>query len=59
MEKFAEKQLNSATSGSANTSSKNKERKAKQAAKDEPLPQYVEETPSGEKKSWLISCPLR
>lgn len=50
MEKFAEKQLNSATSGSANTSSKNKERKAKQAAKDEPLPQYVEETPSGEKK---------
>ena len=34
--------------------SKSKEKKAKQeATKDEPLPEYVEETPPGEKKSML------
>ena len=59
MEKFAEKQLNSAISSSANTTSKNKEKKAKQAQKDEPVPQYVEETPPGEKKSLSISHRLR
>ncbi|MCJ1228351.1 Valine--tRNA ligase, mitochondrial [Toensbergia leucococca] len=47
--KFAEKQ--SKTSGPTTALSKNKEKKAKQeATKDEPLPEYVEETPPGEKK---------
>ncbi|KAI9698483.1 MAG: Valine--tRNA ligase, mitochondrial [Candelina mexicana] len=48
--KFAEKQnktLNAAPSAAA----KSKEKKAKaEAAKEEPLPEYVEETPSGQKK---------
>lgn len=50
--KFAEKQAKSVTGPSAPAASKNKEKKAKQeAAKEEPLPEYVEETPPGEKKS--------
>lgn len=51
--KFAEKKAKTATAPSAApTASKTKEKKAKSdAAKDEPLPEYVEETPPGEKKS--------
>ena len=50
--KFAEKQSKSASSSAAPLPSKSKEKKAKQdAAKDDPLPKYVEETPKGEKKS--------
>lgn len=49
--KFAEKQkktLNAAPAAAA----KSKEKKAKaETAKEEPLPEYVEETPPGQKKS--------
>ena len=50
--KFAEKQMKSLNNEAAPTVSKNKEKKAKQqAAKEDPLPDYKEETPVGEKKS--------
>ena len=50
--KFAEKQAKTVNGSAAPAPSKSKEKKAKQeAAKEEPLPEYVEETPLGEKKS--------
>lgn len=48
MKKFQEKQ---ATKPAVPAPSKTKEKKAKADSKDEPLPEYVEETPPGEKKS--------
>ena len=48
MKKFQEKQ---ATKPAALVPSKTKEKKAKADSKEEPLPEYVEETPPGEKKS--------
>jgi valyl-tRNA synthetase len=49
--KFAEKQAKTTTAPAA-APSKTKEKKAKtDAAKDEPLPKYMEETPEGQKKS--------
>ncbi|KAI9680110.1 MAG: hypothetical protein M1817_005127 [Caeruleum heppii] len=50
--KFAEKKLKTANAGEKAGSSKTQEKKAKQnATKDEPLPEYVEDTPVGQKKS--------
>ncbi|MCJ1252736.1 hypothetical protein MMC24_000542 [Lignoscripta atroalba] len=50
-EKQAEKQLKAMNGSATPAPSKSKEKKAKQeATKDEPLPEYVEETPPGEKK---------
>ncbi len=51
MEKIAEKQSNKAEPANAGATSKNKEKKVKQASKDEPVPEYHEETPPGDKKS--------
>ena len=49
--KFAEKKVKT-TNDSTSTVSKTKEKKAKQeASKDEALPEYIEETTPGEKKS--------
>lgn len=56
--KFAEKQAKTVNGPGAPATSKSKEKKAKQeAVKEEPLPEYVEETPPGEKKS--MSAGLR
>ena len=53
--KFAAKKAKAAEPASA-TTSKNKEKKAKADAVTEPeLPDYVEETPAGQKKSMLYS----
>lgn len=50
--KFAKKQAKTVNGSATPTLSKTKEKKAKAAsAKEEPLPDYVEETPPGEKKS--------
>lgn len=50
--KFAEKKAKTTEPPSASASSKSKEKKSKhETAKEEPLPEYVEETPHGEKKS--------
>lgn len=50
--KFAEKQAKTVNGPALPATSKSKEKKAKQeAAKEEPLPEYVEETLPGEKKS--------
>lgn len=61
--KFAEKQAKTVNSSAAPATSKSKEKKAKQeAVKEEPLPEYVEETPPGVKKSmsvWLRQVQLR
>ena len=55
--KFAAKKAKAAEPASA-TTSKNKEKKAKADAVTEPeLPDYVEETPAGQKKS-MIYCPV-
>jgi valyl-tRNA synthetase len=50
--KFEQKKAKVASTASAPPSSKNKEKKAKAAekAEDEALPEYVENTPPGEKK---------
>jgi valyl-tRNA synthetase len=49
--KFKEKQAKAAASAQQAGTSKNKEKKAKaEATKEPPLPDYVEETPKGEKK---------
>ena len=49
--KFKEKKAKLATNATNAGTSKNKEKKEKlEAAKDAPLPEYVEETPVGEKK---------
>ena len=48
--KFAEKKLKTAAEAAA-TTSKTREKKAKQeAAREEPLPEYKEDTPVGDKK---------
>jgi hypothetical protein len=49
--KFAEKKAKTATTATASGVSKTKEKKIKLEAKEEPLPEYVEETPHGQKKS--------
>ncbi len=50
--KFAEKKAKSADVSTAPAASKRKEKKATQEArKEEPLREYVEETPPGQKKS--------
>jgi len=50
--KFAEKQAKTVNGAATPALSKNKEKKAKaESSKEEPLPEYVEETPPGEKKS--------
>ena len=55
--KFAEKKSKAAES--APVSSKAKEKKAKaEAAKEDALPEYLEETPVGEKKSMASRSPL-
>lgn len=52
VKKFAEKQAKNVNGSATPTTSKTQEKKAKAAsAKEEPLPEYVEETPPGEKKS--------
>ncbi|KAI9806976.1 MAG: Valine--tRNA ligase, mitochondrial [Piccolia ochrophora] len=49
--KFAEKQSKTLTASNTSTSTKSKDKKAKpDAAKEEPLPAFKEETPVGEKK---------
>ncbi|KAH0562274.1 hypothetical protein GP486_003034 [Trichoglossum hirsutum] len=48
--KFAEKQAKNANAATAPTSSKAKEKKSKPETKEEPLPEFVEETPPGQKK---------
>jgi hypothetical protein len=51
-QKFAMKKQLSGAIPAVQATSKTKEKKAKQdASKDPPLPEYVEETPPGEKKS--------
>jgi valyl-tRNA synthetase len=51
--KFAEKQAKIATTA-ATGPSKSKDKKTKpDAVKVEPLPEYIEETPPGQKKSWF------
>ena len=47
--KFAEKKSKN-EAGAGPAVSKTKEKKSKQNSSDGPLPEYVEETPSGEKK---------
>ena len=50
--KFAEKKAKNIEPPSTSASSKSKEKKSKhETAKEESLPEYVEETPHGEKKS--------
>jgi len=49
--KFAEKKAKTAATATASGVSKTKEKKNKLEAKEEPLPEYVEETPHGQKKS--------
>ena len=50
--KFAEKQAKTASTPASIAPSKTKEKKAQASAqKEAPLPEYVEETPVGEKKS--------
>lgn len=54
--KFAEKKAKTTEVGVGSATSKTKEKKAKQdSSKDEPLAEYVEETPPGEKKSMLYA----
>lgn len=54
--KFADKKAKHTESSSASTPSKSKEKRSKhEAPKEEPLPDYVEETPHGEKKSTQVS----
>lgn len=59
--KFAEKQAKLATAQSLTQSSKTSEKKNK-AKNEEQLPEYVEETPKGQKKSMyfhdLLNCGL-
>lgn len=52
--KFAEKKSKN-EKAAAPAPSKTKEKKSKQNSLDEPLPEYVEETPPGEKKSMYES----
>jgi len=50
--KFDEKKAKTATTPDPSGPSKTKEKKAKQeSAKEEPLPEYIEQTPAGQKKS--------
>lgn len=50
--KYAAKKAKAADTAATAATSKTKEKKSKQdASKDEPLPDYVEETPPGQKKS--------
>ena len=54
--KFAEKQAKTASAPTTTASSKTKEKKAQASTqKETPLPEYVEETPPGEKKSKFIA----
>lgn len=54
--KFTEKKAKTAEKSSTSAPSASKDKKSKhESAKEEPLPEYFEETPPGEKKSMLAA----
>ncbi|KAI9757994.1 MAG: hypothetical protein M4579_003230 [Chaenotheca gracillima] len=57
--KFAEKQMKTLNADGVQPKSKGKEKKAKAESAKEEIPEYVEETPAGQKKSGLPAMTFR